>query len=140
MARKKKTETETPETDTEAVRPSEVRKIPSARALRSLLKEGRKMQSDVAELRGEHGASIKNAVENQNLHKGAFAILKRLDKLEAEKAADLWDHLRAYMDVVGLDTRIKSAMRLDLDGASSGEENDEVESDQKITQFPQATA
>lgn len=138
MARKKK-ETTAPQQETEAVKPSEVRKMPSARVLKALIKEDAALREEFAEKRGEHGANVKNAVENQNLHKGALAILKKFYRMEPEKLADLWDHLNHGMEVLGLHTRIESVQRLDLAPAGEDGEDEGEPEPENVHKFP-ATA
>jgi hypothetical protein len=83
-----------------------------ANTVKKLLKDLRGQAEDIAEIRGEMGAAVKDAVDNKHLHKKAFADVRRLDKLSAEKLADHLDHFLYYLDVTGLSDRAKSAQRL----------------------------
>lgn len=140
MARKKKETTAAPQPETEAVKPSEVRKMPSTRTLKALIKEKALLRAEFAEKRGEHGANVKNAVENQNLHKGAFALVEKMNKQEPEKLADMWDHLVHYMEVLGLRARIDSVQRLDLEPKGEDGEDEGEPEPENVHRFPAATA
>lgn len=139
MAKKKQTDTE--QQTAEPVRPSEVKKMPSARVLKSLIKDGRILQEELAEKRGDYGAAIKNAVENHNLHKRAFAIAKGFDKMEGEKLVDLYDHLQHYMEVLGLNTRMEVATkRMNFDSQQPEDTEEDTEDDTNVSRFPAAAA
>src|SRR5215475_456714 len=54
-----------------------------------------------AEMRSAHGSIgqlISDAVENKYLHKGAYGIFRRLDKMDAYKRAELRFHLNLYCE------------------------------------------
>ena len=114
MAKKRKTGTE------EAAQIGE-------KKLRQLLKEAKSASQDAHEITSSLGGKIASAVENDHLHKKAFATLRMLDKMTPEKLADYWDTLLYYMDISGLDERAKSAPRLSLENGKGedGEEDDE---------------
>jgi hypothetical protein len=80
--------------------------------LKKLLKDGRVAQAEVDGLVGNIREQIGNAVEKHHLHKGAFALIKKFDKMEAEPLAALWDTMLAYMDMTGLMKRIESVEKL----------------------------
>jgi hypothetical protein len=130
--RKKKGETETVVAD--AI------KMISAKKLNALINEKRAAYKESRSISGEIGAAIKEAAENDHLHKKAFAIVSGLDRLEPEPLADLLAHLD---DASGLRKRAGSVIRMNL----SGEENEPVarfgdagERTSNVKQFPQAAA
>lgn len=87
----------------------------SARKLKSLMAEGRKATQDTREIAGTLGQQIKDAVENDHLHKGAFAVIRKLDRMEPEKLADFLDTLDYYRDISGINERAAKVMRMDLE-------------------------
>lgn len=99
--------------------------------LRRLLKSEKTYKQQVADLNGEAREQIKNAIEKNHLHKGAFVILKKLDKMDDTDLAFLWDTLLAYMDMSGVMKRIESVPELPM-GQPVEEE------DQQDHRLPQA--
>lgn len=117
---------------------SEVVKMPSTKKLLSLLASGRQAYQDSRSIAGEFGALVKEMSENDNLHKKAFAWARMADRLEPEKLADLFDHFEHYCEVLGLNKRAKSVMRMDLNDDGKGEDDGETDVDGKIVRgaFP----
>lgn len=105
-----KTKSKSAEKNAEKVRPA----ITQSK-LKSLLASARSTKADVDEIVGTHRQQIAEAVEKNYLHKGAFGMIKRLDRLEPEKLADWLDCLEHYLDISGLDDRAKSAPRMALE-------------------------
>lgn len=89
-------------------------KLISQNDLKNLLRSIKSLEGDKDESVGMIREKIGYAVEKKNLHKKAFATCRQLDKMEPEKLADYFDNLLAYMDLLGLDERIKSVQRLPL--------------------------
>jgi hypothetical protein len=108
----------------EKVTATEVVKMPGSRKLNSLLAEGRKAYQDGRALAGEFGAAVKEAAENDNLHKGAFRTIRALDRMEPEKLADWMDHFEHYCEVCGLNKRAGSVVRMDFDDDGKSEDED----------------
>lgn len=109
------------------VKPSDVKPAITQKKLRALMSSARSVQKDVSSLVGTHREQIADAVENHHLHKGAFAVIKRLDRLEPEKLADFLDCLDHYRDISGLDDRAASAPKLAMGDefpAPAGESED----------------
>jgi hypothetical protein len=114
MARKSKTRGETTTTETEQARPAEVLKVPSTAVLKRLMASARAMVKDLAEMRGTFAAEVKTAVQDHNLHKGAFGWVRTLDKKEPEALKEWMDHFEHYYETSGLRRRADSVVRMDL--------------------------
>ena len=73
--------------------------------------------------------------DNQDV---AIAWARMADRLEPEKLADLFDHFEHYCEVLGLNKRAKSVMRMDLNDDGKGEDDGETDVDGKIVRgaFP----
>lgn len=105
-------------------------KLISQNDLRNLLKQCAGLKDDLDETTGILREKIAYAVDKKNLNKKAFGELRKLNKMEAEKLADYWDTLQAYMEMAGLMERMESVSRLPLgDGKKGGEE--EAEKDEE---------
>jgi hypothetical protein len=63
-----------------------------------LLKKCSTMQANMDTDRASLGGLISDAVENKHLHKGAFGIFRRLDKMDDYKRAELLFHLDLYRE------------------------------------------
>jgi hypothetical protein len=83
--------------------------------LLSLMKSARTAQKDIQEIAGSLGSEIKTAVENNHLHRKAFAVVKAGDKMEPEKLAEFLAHLDFYLEASGLRMRAASAPRLEVE-------------------------
>lgn len=112
--------TPTPPPAESKVLPSQVLKSISQKKLKQLLAHARSTKQDVDEIVGTHRSQIAEAVEKNNLHKGAFAMVKRLDRLEPGKLADWLDYLDHYLDISGLRDRAATAPRLAMGDADEG--------------------
>lgn len=62
-------------------------------------------QGKIDELAGQMGGEIAKAVETKNLHKGAFALARRLDKMDAAKLRLMLLHFDRYREHLQLDKR-----------------------------------
>lgn len=100
-------------------------KLISQNDLRNLLKQCAGLKDDLDETTGILREKIAYAVDKKNLHKKAFAELRKLNKMEAEKLADYWDTLQAYMEMAGLMERMESVARLPLEDGKKGGDEDE---------------
>lgn len=83
----------------------------------SLKKQGRT-------LAGEAGEMIKNAIENKNLDRVAFAIFRKLDDMAVEKLATTLACLDYYIDVGGLQKKIDDQPQLNIARQEAGEKED----------------
>lgn len=70
----------------------------------ALLKKVKAAQGSMDTDRASIGGYISDAVENKHLHKGAFGIFRRMDKMDAYKRAELLFHLDVYRDRAKWDT------------------------------------
>lgn len=61
-----------------------------------LVKKCGTMQANMDEDRASLGGVISEAVEHKRLHKGAFGIARRLNKMDPYKLAELLFHLDTY--------------------------------------------
>lgn len=149
MARRKAADTEAPprrrgrppkQREAEPTDTDTVRIYPSAGKIKSLLSRGRGMQAQISSLTGELREEIKNAVEKHNLHKTAFAMVKRLDKMEPEALALCWDHLIHYWEVSGLKDRAESVAGFGFEqqAATDGADIDPDENPVRIVQLTPA--
>lgn len=78
-------------------------KLPNTTQLMALLKEGLSVSEKTASIAGAFGERVKSAVENGNLHKGAFAHARAIFRkaMNNEIAAlDHMDHLQVYIDTI----------------------------------------
>lgn len=82
--------------------------------LTGLLKQNRSTAKQTAELTGKLREEIAYAKEKHGLHTGAFAVVKRLDRMEPEAALEFMTHLEAYIDLSGIKKKMDSVMRMDL--------------------------
>lgn len=127
-----------PEAETEQVKSSDVKSVISAGKLKKLMAAKRSTTNDMHELAGTLGQMIKDAIENNHLHRKAFGVICVLDKMENEKLRDFLDHFEYYLDVSGIGKRADSVMRMNL-----GEKNDEAENDDddtNVVQMPKDAA
>lgn len=122
-----------------AVKPSEASAMISASKLKSLLSEGRKMAEKTSEAAGEFGSMLKAAVEKNGLNKTAFGWIRRLDKMEPEKLANVLDHFDYYLDISGIEKRADQVQRLpNID--QPAEVEDESASKTNVRPFPAPSA
>ncbi len=127
----------------EPVKPSEVMKMPSGRVLKSLISSGAKADEQIAEIRGGYGAEVKKGTENQNVHKGALAWLRKLSKMSTSRAAEQLLHFEHGLEVIGLREKLDAQLKLFADSEGAGEDGEDGESasegdDANVTRFPAA--
>ena len=99
----------------EAPPPKEVTyQLTSADVLQKLVRSLKSYDKQRDEIVASSREKLAYAVEKQHLHKGVFAVARRLDKMEPEQLA-LWlatfDH---YVEALGIRQRAESAPGLDL--------------------------
>ncbi len=100
---------------------SDVHKLTNAKVLTGLLRRNAEAATKTASINGSLREDIAYAVEHNYLHKGAFAILKKFDRMEDVKLAELWPTLLAYMDMTGVTKKIEAVERLPLGDQTDGE-------------------
>jgi len=121
--RKKDDETET---ETEAAKPSEVRKVITQARLRSLMSKARSAEKDMGEINGGLREEIAQAVEKHGLHKKVFSTIRALDKMKPEKLREWLDTFEHYLDISGLEKRAESVQPMEF---GEGEEGETAEED-----------
>lgn len=119
------------------VKPSEVKKMISGSKLKNLMSAKRSAKKDTAEISGQVGQMIRDAQENNHLHRKAFGTICQLDAMEPEKIRDFLDHFEYYLDVSGIKKRADAAPRLPM-GDGAGEEDEEETEDTNVHKFPAA--
>lgn len=113
-----------PKAQADKVRPGDVEQLINAKQLKSLLAADDSHKEEIDGVVGSLREKIAFAVKNHHLDKKAYALTKQFNRMSAEKLADLWPRLLAYMDMAGLMERIESVERLPL-----GDEEDETETE-----------
>lgn len=109
---------------------TDLTKVISGPKLKKLMSAKRSATKDASEINGQIGSEIKTAIENDNLHRGAFTLICRLDRMEPESLRNFMDNFEYLYDASGLQKRAESVMRMPL------EDGDEEEDDGKVTKFP----
>ena len=136
------------------VKPSEVTKHISAKALKDLLNRGLRLQKDLHDTNMEFGKEIASAVEHRHLNKGMYNEFKRIWK-KAQDPAVLrnWrDEFDLYWDLLGLDDIYQQAPPLfsagddpaqpandqsgEIEAEGVDEEND-LEDEVEVEPFPE---
>lgn len=120
----------------ESVKPSETRPAINERKLRELMKSARRAHADTAEINGGLGSEIKQAVENNHLHRKAFRLIVQLDRMEPEKLADFIDCFDHYFDISGLADRAKQVASLPLQEETIEGEHDASTRSENVKAFP----
>lgn len=109
-----------------------VRQLTPEKDLNNLLRQCKGHEKNIAEYVGSLREKIGNAKEKKHLHTGAFAVVRRLDKMEPEKVAEFLDHFNHYLDVSGIQQRADDAPALDLEGdAGAGDGGEQTEDETK---------
>ena len=127
---------------TTAAKPSEVKKMISGAKLKNLMAAKRSAKKDTAEISGQVGQMIRDAQENNHLHRKAFGTICQLDAMEPEKIRDYLDHFNYYLDVSGINKRAEAAPRLPMgDEPGAGADDDEDEAaNSNVARFPGTAA
>lgn len=84
----------------EAVKPSETRKVINEKDFSTLAQRCRAYQSQVSESSGSMGDLIKGAADTKSLHRGAFALWRKLDKWDGPKIAEFLAHFDYYRSLM----------------------------------------
>jgi hypothetical protein len=93
----------------------QARKAISQASLKSLMKSCASFKAEADSSNGSMREKIAYAVEHNHLNKGVFALIRRLDKLEAEKLLIFLEDLELYLDFSGLNDRADSVGKLPLE-------------------------
>ena len=94
--------------------------------MKALLKGDNSLKKEIGELTGSLREKIAYAVANQHLDTVAYAIVKKFDRMEPEKAAMIWPRVLLYMDMAGVSEKIEAVGHGLPLGESAGEEADEA--------------
>jgi hypothetical protein len=98
-----------------AMRPEANVPLISKTKLNKLLDADNNCKEEIAEVVAGLRGNVATAVEKDHLHKPAYADVKRFDRIKsAEKLAEHWKTLLAYMEMRGLFQKIETVQRLDL--------------------------
>lgn len=90
---------ETPETE----KPDNVGKLPTKQAVTTLANTVATLQQKTAKLRGEMGAAIKAASDDDNVHKAAFRAAMKERQMEPDERANYQRHLAKYRRDMGIE-------------------------------------
>lgn len=89
--------------------------------LMRLLGRCNSLGTQAAEITGEMGNLVKQAVDGKNLDRTAFTIVRRLYKMSTQKLHSTLPALLLYIDMARLEEKLASEPQLDL---SDGDETD----------------
>lgn len=102
--------------------------------LKSLLSECRGFKKNVDSIVGALRERIAYGKEKKNLHTGVFGWLRKIDGMEAEKAAEWHGTYMHYLETSGLMAKIDSVQRLPMGDKPAVEgETDETETEPEST-------
>lgn len=116
--------------ETETAKPSEVSRLTGAAVLKKLLTSAHHAQKDMNEIGGGHRQKLADAVKTQNLHKGAFAEIRRIDKMMRKKGSGMAeaklyaDTVAAYLDSTGMAEALSKVEELPLGEPAETEETE----------------
>ncbi len=79
-------------------------KVISERDLTALIRKCKTAQAGMDSERATLGSYISDAIENKHLHKGAFGVFRRLEKMDSVKRAELLFHWDIYRERAKWDT------------------------------------
>lgn len=101
-----------------------VYQLTEGKTVKALLVTAKRVGKKTAELNGELGAAVANAVEHKYLHRKAFSFINQLNKMEPEKLAEFKAHFDHYWIEAGLEERAESAPRMEM-GEEAGDKKDD---------------
>jgi hypothetical protein len=79
------------------------------RKLKELLGIARSSRADISRIDSNYGSAVRSAVEKNHLHKRAWNMAVKEDRMEPPELAAYYDALDYYRDVLGLLERANSA-------------------------------
>lgn len=88
---------------------------------KNLVRRCANSKKQASEISGEIGNLIKNAVENKNLDRTAFAMFRKLDAMSVERLATTLACLDYYIDIGELEKKIEKAPTLPIARQEAGE-------------------
>lgn len=97
--------------------------------LRELMRMAKSVRTDTAEIRGEYGAAVKEAVDNHHLNRKVLRVLVDLERMSPENLKVFLEDLEHGLDISGLQQRADSVPAFDFkpesgkgeDGGEDGE-------------------
>lgn len=116
------------------------RKIVPAKVLKSLLKSDASAQESIDEISGQMGSAIKQAVEKHGLNPRAYRKVKAMNRMSIEKAKIEHEDYELYMEASGLLDRFAEIQTLPGMGKGEEAEEEEVDGDGKVTNFPRGAS
>ncbi len=90
-------------------------RVTPAGTLKSLLSTCRGYKQNVDGIVSKMREEIGFAVSKKHLNKEAFAFLRKMDRMEAEKASEFWHTIVRYMELTGIMAKIEAVGRLPLE-------------------------
>lgn len=115
-------------------------KVVNKKVFQTLISRAQSINADLAESRGDMGAFIKDAEETHGIHRAAFKLAVKLDRMEQAKLADFLRGFDLYREYLKLDDRTQGDM---LDGQAEedeAEESEEQDSEQDESETDQVNA
>lgn len=110
---------------TQAVKPSELRRMIPPKEFETLARRCKSLKNQVAETSGTMGELIKDAAEKKFLHRKAFSMFRSIAGMEDNKLAEFLAHFDYYRDIGGLDKRAENqAQMFQRTEAGEGDEAD----------------
>jgi hypothetical protein len=96
----------------EAVKPSEVMKVPSETRLKRLLREAKSADADKNEAVGRKGGLIASAVEKDGLDKKAWNWSSQLERASPNKGSTTLAHFLHYVRCLGLEEKWAEQLKM----------------------------
>lgn len=135
----KKTRKNAPRRAAKAAAPEMVEvviQVISEKSFSTLIKKCEQNDKDIAAARGSKGGNIADAVERLHLHKGAFGIYQRLDKMSDTKRSELLHHLDLYRSRSNWDDQLDLFRSAAADSSVKEEESDQADIEDVKDQEP----
>lgn len=79
---------------------SGVEKVVPKKTLISLVKQAGEVKKRTQSIAGEFGEQVADAVETKHLHKGAFGLVAKLDRMDELKRKEFERNLSLYIDMM----------------------------------------
>lgn len=105
----------------------DVVKMPQVSVLQRLIAKANSAKSKMDTIKGGIGEDIANAVDEHNLHAGAFKLVSKWQRMDAVKLMSLLTHLDYYRDKLGIDKLAAT----NLPGMEEQDETDPPETEEQ---------
>ncbi|MDP2358670.1 MAG: hypothetical protein Q8M31_21805 [Beijerinckiaceae bacterium] len=106
---------------------SAVQRVVNADQLVALVKWSNEKRGQISELSGEIGERVKYAADNGNLHRGVFALVCKLKRMDEYKRNDFLRQFNLYLDMCREKALFGQEHAGDLLDATENEEESEEE-------------